>query len=94
MYNDIILRERVADSRVIPITQLKVGDYFKMSENGSIKGPSYKVVSIDRNSKGSQDTYITYKNRQGEQYAFSYDTTEPDGGRYVTWVKLVDDRIR
>lgn len=90
----MIINERIVDSRVIPITQLRVGDYFKMSETGSIRGKLYKVTKIENASKGSQDYYIYYQDRKGHEDNFQYDTTErPTGDRFVTWVGVIDDRM-
>lgn len=88
----MIINERITDSKVIPISKLKVGDYFKMSETGSIRGKLYKVISVDNNSKGSQDSYIRYKDRKGQESGFNYDTSDGStGGRFVTLVDVVDD---
>lgn len=90
----MIINERITDSKVVPISKLTVGDYFKMSETGSIKGKLYKVISVDHNSKGSQDSYVRYRDRVGNEDGFSYDTQDgPSGGRFVTLVTVVDDRM-
>lgn len=90
----MIINERITDSKVVPISKLAVGDYFKMSETGSIRGKLYKVISVDHNSKGSQDSYIQYKDRNEKKFGFNYDTSdEPSGGRFVTLVTIVDDKM-
>lgn len=85
----MIINERIVDSEVVPISKLKVGDYFKMSEIGSIKGKLYQVIKIDKNSKGSQDSYIIYKDRNEKKSYFNYDTTDKNGGRNVTKVNVI-----